>query len=44
MQAMVEELDNASYYIERNANGKILFQALTIKLFHIIQNKVLVEM
>lgn len=44
MQAMVEELDNASYYIERNANGKILFQALTIKLFHIIQNKVVVEM
>ena len=44
MQAMIEELDNASYYIERNANGKILFQALTIKLFHIIQNKVVVEM
>jgi DNA polymerase-3 subunit delta' len=44
MQAMVQELDDASYYIERNANGKILFQALTIKLFHIIQNKVTVEM
>ena len=44
MQCMIEELDKAAYYIERNANGKILFQALTIKLFHIIQNKVLVEM
>lgn len=44
MQVMIEELDNAAYYIERNANGKILFQALTIKLYHIIQNKVLVEM
>lgn len=44
MQVMIEELDKAAYYIERNANGKILFQALTIKLYHIIQNKVLVEM
>lgn len=43
MQAMIEELDKSSYYIERNANGKMLFQALTIKLFHIIQNKVVVE-
>lgn len=43
MQTIVEEIDRASYYIERNANGKILFQALTIKLYHIIQNKILVE-
>ena len=43
MQAMIEELDKSAYYIERNANGKILFQALTIKLFHIIQNNTLVE-
>jgi DNA polymerase-3 subunit delta' len=41
-QAIIEQLDKASYYIERNANGKMLFQALTIKLFHIIQNKVVV--
>jgi len=39
-QAIIEELDKASYYIERNANGKMLFQALTIKLFNILQNKV----
>ncbi len=39
-QAIIEELDRASYYIERNANGKILFHALTIKLYHIIQDKV----
>ena len=39
-QAIIEELDKASYYIERNANGKMLFHALTIKLYHIIQNKV----
>ena len=43
-EAMVEELDKASYYIERNANGKMLFQALSIKLFHIIQNKMILEM
>ena len=39
-QAIIEELDRASYYIERNAHGKMLFHALTIKLYHIIQNKV----
>jgi len=43
-EAIVDELDKASYYIERNANGKMLFQALSIKLFHIIQNKMLIEM
>jgi DNA polymerase-3 subunit delta' len=39
-QAIVEELDKAAYYIERNANGKMLFQALTIKMFHILKNRV----
>lgn len=39
-QAIIEELDRASYYIERNANAKILFHALTIKLYHIIQDKI----
>lgn len=38
-EAIIEELDKAAYYIERNANGKMLFQALSIKLYHIIQNK-----
>lgn len=42
-QAIVTELDNASYYIERNANGKMLFHALTIKMFHIIKDKVVVS-
>jgi DNA polymerase-3 subunit delta' len=41
-EAIIEELDKASYYIERNANPKMLFQALTFKLYHIIQNKVAV--
>ena len=39
-QAIIQELDNASYYIERNANAKMLFHALTIKLYHIIQDKI----
>jgi DNA polymerase-3 subunit delta' len=39
-QAIIEELDRASYYIERNAHGKMLFHALTIKLYHIIQDRV----
>jgi DNA polymerase-3 subunit delta' len=39
-QAVAEELDKAAYYIERNANAKILFHALSIKVFHIVKNSV----
>lgn len=39
-EAILEEIDRASYYIERNAHGKMLFHALTIKIYHIIQDKV----
>jgi len=39
---IIEELDKATYFIERNAHAKMLFQALTIKLYHIIQNKTLI--
>lgn len=39
-QAIIEELDRASYHIERNAHAKILFHALTIRLYHIIQDKI----
>lgn len=39
-QAIIEELDRATYYIERNANARLLFHALTIKLYHIIQDKI----
>jgi DNA polymerase-3 subunit delta' len=41
-EAVTGELDKAAYYIERNANSKILFHALTIKIFHIVRNNVLV--
>ncbi|MEJ7589667.1 MAG: hypothetical protein WKI04_19115 [Ferruginibacter sp.] len=43
-EAIVQELDKASYYIERNANGKMLFHALSIKLYHIITNNSLILM
>lgn len=43
-EAIVQELDKASYYIERNANGKMLFHALSIKLYHIISNNSLILM
>ena len=41
-EAIINELNKASYYIERNANGKMLFHALTIKLYHIISNNSLI--
>jgi DNA polymerase III subunit delta' len=38
-QAIIEQIDQAAYYIERNANAKMLFQALSIKLSLIINHK-----
>jgi DNA polymerase-3 subunit delta' len=38
-EAILKELDVSIYHIERNANTKILFHALTIKIYHIISNK-----
>jgi DNA polymerase-3 subunit delta' len=43
-EALVKELDLASYYIERNANPKMLFHALTIRISHLIRNKSLILM
>ena len=43
MQAITQELDSAAYYIERNANAKLLFMALTIKLYHIVANGAVIE-
>ena len=40
-QAIIEELDRAVYHIERNANAKMLFQALTIRIYHIIRDNAL---
>jgi DNA polymerase-3 subunit delta' len=41
-QAIADELNKAIYYIERNAHAKMLFHALTIKLYHIIRHKTLI--
>jgi DNA polymerase-3 subunit delta' len=41
-QVIIEELDKAIYYIERNANAKMLFHSLTIKFYHIIAEKALI--
>jgi DNA polymerase III subunit delta' len=41
-RAMIDELDKYSFYIERNANAKMLFHALTIRLYHIIADKSLI--
>ncbi len=42
-EAIIKELERAIYYIERNANAKLLFHALTIKIYHIIASKQLIE-
>lgn len=41
--ALAGELDKATYHIERNANAKILFHALTIKIFHIVKYNMVVS-
>lgn len=42
LEAINHELDLAIYHIERNANAKILFHALTIRLYYIISNKTVI--
>ncbi|SHM34024.1 DNA polymerase-3 subunit delta' [Chitinophaga jiangningensis] len=39
IEQIVELLDNAYYHIERNANAKMLFHALSIKLQYIFKKK-----
>lgn len=41
-EAIIEELNKAIYYVERNANPKMLFHALSIKFYHIIANNSLI--
>lgn len=39
LEALADQFNNAIYFIERNANGKMLFHALIIRIYHIIANK-----
>ncbi|PSL35665.1 DNA polymerase III subunit [Chitinophaga ginsengisoli] len=39
MELIMQELDNACYYIERNANAKLLFHALSVKLQYIFKRR-----
>ena len=41
-EAVATELDKCTYYIERNANSKILFHALSIRIYHIVKNNIVV--
>ena len=41
-EAIINELDNAIFYIERNAHAKMLFHALSIRLYHIIKDNSLI--
>ncbi|GAC1383008.1 MAG: DNA polymerase III subunit delta [Ginsengibacter sp.] len=41
-EAIVEELNKACYFIERNAHAKMLFHALTIRIYHIIKDNSLI--
>lgn len=41
-EAIINELDKAIFYIERNAHAKMLFHALSIRLFHIIKDNSLI--
>ncbi len=38
-QSIVLELNKSIYYIERNAHAKLLFHALTIRLYHVLSNR-----
>jgi DNA polymerase-3 subunit delta' len=42
LATMAEEFERAAYQVERNAHGKILFLALSIRLHHIIRDNSLI--
>jgi DNA polymerase-3 subunit delta' len=38
-RSIIEEINKSIYHIERNAHAKMLFHALTIRLYHILANR-----
>lgn len=43
-EAIIKYLNDAVFYIERNAHAKMLFHALTIRLYHIIKDNSVILM
>lgn len=43
-EAIINEIDQAVYHIERNGNAKLIFHALTIRIYHIVSNNSLILM
>jgi DNA polymerase-3 subunit delta' len=41
-EAIINELNKAIFYIERNAHAKMLFHALSIRLYHIVKDNSLI--
>ena len=41
-EAIINELDKAIFYVGRNAHPKMLFHALSIRLYHIIKDNSLI--
>ena len=41
-EAIINELDKATFYIERNAHARMLFHALSIRLYHIFKDNSLI--
>jgi DNA polymerase III subunit delta' len=44
IEAIIEEFNKSVFYIERNANPKLLFHALSIRLFYIVKDNSLILM
>jgi len=44
LEVLCREMNKATYYIERNAHAKMLFHALTLRVYHVIQDKVVLLM
>lgn len=42
LEEMANEINKSIYHIERNANSKLLFHSLTIRLHHLIKDKYLI--
>jgi DNA polymerase-3 subunit delta' len=44
LEGISKEIDQSLYFIERNANGKMLFMALSIRLLYLIKHQTAIEL